>query len=142
MIKFHLDLADFNGDMEYFVAHHERGLDKGLDRVAQIGLQAKLRQVRKTYARKIPLSNTGAALWKRTGAWLQGQRILNISRVERHIVTEGNAEKYEGRLANLNTGADGINRTNAATEAAAVVIEPQCGSAFAAEYAAVQRIGK
>ena len=95
-----------------------------LDRAAQVTLHAKQRTVRRTYKRAIPRSKTGRALWERSSAMLNGQ-VIERRRGVRIIHTAGAAAKYEGRLANLPTGADGVNRTNPAAEDAHRIVEPQ-----------------
>jgi len=95
-----------------------------LDRCAQVTLNAKRRMVGRTYSRAIPRSKTGRARWKRGGDLLNGQTIESRPG-ERVITTTGNAVKYEGRLANLPTGADGVNRTNKAAEDAHRTVAPQ-----------------
>jgi len=107
-------------------------LDERIMRAAETGLDAgigvlerqKAKQIQKTYSRKIPQSKTGRAKWKRSGDWIQGQSVEGGDGTRR-LSTTGNAAKYEERLADLPTGADGVNRTNKASENAARITEPQ-----------------
>jgi len=107
-------------------------LDERIKRAAETGLDAgigvlqrqKAQQIQKTYSRKIPQSKTGRAKWIRSGDWIQGQSVESGDGTRR-LFTTGNAAKYEERLADLPTGADGVNRTNKASENAARITEPQ-----------------
>lgn len=110
----------------------ERGTEVALDRVAQVALNAKKRMVGRTYARPIPKGKNGKPKWTRSGAFQAGQTIESRPG-QRTITVQGAAEKYEPRLANLPTGADGVNRTNAAAQDALDVIAPQVQSVFEQE---------
>lgn len=111
----------------------EKIADAALDRPAQILLNAKIRQIQITYSRTIPTSKTGRALWNRVGLWLESQRIISTRFGERTITTVGKAADYEERLADLPTGAGGVNRTNKASENAVRIAEGQAVAAFEQE---------
>lgn len=104
-------------------------IEPALDAETGVVLRQKEKQIGKTYSRAIPKGKNGKPKWQRSGDWLQGQSVQS-SKGERKITTTGNAAKYEERLANLNTGADGVNRSNAAAAEAARVTEPQRGKVF------------
>ena len=120
-IEVRVDQSRFSAGLADAQRRIRRGITNGLDRAGEIALQAKQRQVGKTYQR--PTMG-----WTRSGAWSGGQRIERGA-LSRTIKTTGPAEKYEGRLANLPTGAGGINRTNKASEEAARISEPQIRAA-------------
>lgn len=126
-----LDLSALNR-LDDVARNAPQAVEGALDRTAQVVLNAKVRQVRKTYARAIPKRKNGTPMWKRSGDWLEGQSIESKPG-ERTITTTGNAEKYESRLANLPTGAGGVNRTNKAAENAARIVEPQVARVFESE---------
>lgn len=107
----------------------DRATETALDRAAQIVSNAKRRQVDKTYARAIPLRKNGKPQWQRSGDFQRDQTIQSRPG-ERIIGGVGKSEKYEGRLAKLNTGADGVNRSNPAAAEAARIVEPQLIPAF------------
>lgn len=108
-----------------------RAIETGLDDGAQVVLNAKVRQVNKTYARAIPKRRNGKPKWKRSGAFLRGQGIKS-SRGMREIGTQNDAMKYEGRLATLPVSKDGVNRRNAAAAEAHRIVLPQVGPVFEA----------
>jgi hypothetical protein len=70
--------------------------------------------------------------WERSGDWENGQHIVKAPG-QRTIKTEGNATKYEKRLAELPKGPDGVNRRNAAAAEAARITKPQLQRAFEQE---------
>jgi hypothetical protein len=110
----------------------DEAIEKALDRCAQIALQAKAREIDNTYKRPIPRGKGGKPKWQRSGAWQGGQRIER-KRGERSIVTQGPAERYEGRLSALPRSRDGVNRRNAAAQNATAKIEPQLQAVFESE---------
>lgn len=110
----------------------EAAIEPALDRVAQIALNAKSRQIARTYARAIPRSRNGRPKWRRSGAWQGGQGIESARGVRR-IATTGAATAYEGRLATLPRSRDGVNRRNPAAEDARRIIEPQVRAVFEQE---------
>ena len=110
----------------------DRATETALDRASQVVLNAKRRQVDKTYGRPIPLRKNGTPQWKRSGD-LQREQTIQSQTGQRTIGGVGNSEKYEGRLARLNTGADGVNRSNPAAAEAARIVEPQIVPVFEAE---------
>lgn len=103
----------------------QKGLEAGMKRAGEITLQAKLTKVNRTYRRAIPTTKKGKPKWKRSGDFLRNQRLKRVSAEEFHVLTEGSAEKYEGRMADLPDGIDGINRTNAAAADAYETVKPQ-----------------
>lgn len=60
-------------------------------------------------------SDASRPAWKRTNALRDGQAIENRGEGKRAVVTTGPGAVYEGRVADLPTGPDGINRSNAAS---------------------------
>jgi hypothetical protein len=125
MIEIQFDSAAFTRDLNALPDRIRQGAENGLDRGGDVTLNQKVKQVEVTYRRSIPRSSTGRPRWRRRGNWLRGQEVRRTGELERTIVTTGPAEVYEGRLADLPTGPDGINRTNKASENAARIIEPQ-----------------
>jgi hypothetical protein len=129
----------------------EDALGQVLDRGAAIALAAKAREIQKTYQRPIPtnsqvrraskqvdagqkirvkggrkaIGSGGNPAWKRSGDWASQQRVQSPSPLVREIAPEGSSEQYEAHLANLPTGALGINRSNPAAENARNVAEAQ-----------------
>lgn len=107
----------------------EAAKEIALNRCAEIALQAKAREIDKTYRRPIPRNKSGTPKWNRSGAWQGGQRVESRNG-ERTVYTTGPAEKYEPRLANLPRSRDGVDRQNAAAQNAAQKIESQMQPVF------------
>lgn len=107
-------------------------LEKALDVAAKRALDAKKREVAKTYARPIPRNKNGKPKWERSGDWQRDQVILRDPG-QRTIGPLGNSEAYEERLATLPTGPDGVKRTNPAAEKAFDVTEKQVQAIFEQE---------
>lgn len=106
--------------------------ENALDVVAQRAKSAKAKEIAKTYARPIPRNGKGNSKWKRSGDFQRDQVILRDP-FQRTIAALGNSEAYEERLAKLRTGADGVNRSNPASERAYDTIEPQIEAIFEQE---------
>lgn len=87
----------------------------GLDVLAEAAEQKKLEFIEETYLRPIPGGVNGSLKWARSGDWKNEQTIEAFGS-ERLLGSRGHSEEYEGYLADLPTGADGINRTNAAAQ--------------------------
>lgn len=105
-------------------------VEEGLDRGIQVLKNAKDKQIQTTYARPIPTLQNGKPAWSRSGDWAKGQTIRS-RRGEREIVTEGNASRYEARLADLpESPIDTVNRSNPAAERAVEIAEGQAVQAF------------
>lgn len=132
MLLIDFDAARLARDLNAKAARIEPAAEKALDRVAQIGLQAKARQVQKTYARAIPKRKNGKPKWTRSGAFQRGQSITR-GRLKRTIETVGNAVKYEGRLAELPVSPDGVNRRNEAAQKAFDIVSVQIETVFNSE---------
>ena len=128
-----IDIAATVAQLHAQAARVRGAQEAGLDRCATVTLNAKRRTVARTYRRSIPRSKTGRARWNRGGDLLNGQTIESRTG-ERIIITVGPAAKYEGRLANLPTGADGINRSYDHAGDAHRIVEPQIGVAFEQEF--------
>lgn len=122
----------------------ERAVERGLDRSAQVALQAKVRQVQKTYSRAIPTGKNGKQKWTRkgeNGGWISGQKI-EVAPMERRIVDSGDAAEpiknypggYAERISKLNTV-----RKNPAAQTAFEIVEPQLQRVFDAELSAALR---
>ncbi len=110
------------------------GLERGVQRLAEIVQQAKVKKQGRTYARAIPLSQrTRRPLWRRSNNWLKDQSIESVGRFVRVVRTVGPSAIYEEPLANLNDGADGVNRTNDASSDGARTAEPQLETALMQE---------
>ena len=107
----------------------EAAIEPALDAAFGVLERQKARQIGNTYKRAIPRSKTGRPKWKRSGDFQRGQ-VVKRSRGERSLGPEGNAAKYEGRLADLPTGADGVNRSNPAAQRTVEITEPQLGPVF------------
>jgi len=129
MLSFNVDAGEIARALGRLASDIEPAVEAGLDAVATRAKQAKDRQVGRTYARPVRRLKSGNPAWRRSGDLRENQTVEK-SRGSRSIITKGNAEKYEGRLSNLPTGVDGINRTNAAAADAATLIEPQVGLIF------------
>jgi hypothetical protein len=125
MVEISIDAAAFTRDLNVTADRLMQGLENGLDRAAQVTLNQKVKQIETTYRRSIPLSKNGRPRWRRYGNWLRGQEVRRTGAMERTIQTTGPAEAYEGRLADLPTGPDGVNRTNQASKRAGEIVEPQ-----------------
>ena len=149
-----VDIGTFLDILNILPSRVEKATDKILDRAATVALQAKQREIAKTYARPIPTNSQknaadkqitagkkvrikggkksvgqgGKPAWKRSGDWAAQQRITTPSALTRQIGPSGSSEEYEERLANLPTGALGINRTNKAKENAEKTVESQLRS--------------
>lgn len=106
--------------------------ERALDVVAKRALDAKAREIDKTYGRDIPRNGKGNPRWERSGDFQRDQVILRDP-FQRTIAPLGNSEAYEERLATLPTGADGVNRSNPASERAFDRIEPQIEAIFEQE---------
>jgi hypothetical protein len=132
MLDIRLDTRALERDLNRLTRELPQAIEAGLDASATRVLQAKSREVGKTYARPIPRGKNGKPKWKRSGAWREGQTVEK-SVGTRTIRTQGKAEKYEPRLANLPTGADGANRTNKAADEAFEKVKPQLGEIFSRE---------
>lgn len=124
MFDISTDLNSFLQSLNALPDKIEAGTEKGLDRAAKVTLDAKAGQVKITYARPIPRGKNGKPKWERKGNF-QGDQTIVSSKGQRTIKAVGESEKYEARLANLPTGADGVNRTNKAAEKAFQQVEPQ-----------------
>ena len=137
--------------LDLLPAQIEAAQTAALDRAAQVMVAAKQREIARTAARPIPdreqvsayraqvkagqkprikggkkaIGSGGNPAWKRTGEWAEGQAVSSPSGTVRVIETTGPAAVYEARLADLPTGALGINRTNRASEEAQRKTEPQ-----------------
>lgn len=118
MLDIKVDLREFEAAMKAAPEALGRGVQDGGDRAAQITLNGYQTQKRKTYAR--PTMG-----WKRSGDWLEGSKIDKPSPWQWIIHTVGRAADYDARLANLPTGAGGINRTNRAADTAAGIVANQ-----------------
>ena len=134
MLNFSVDVDKLALNLNALANELRPAVEAGLDAVATRAKQAKDREIGKTYARPVRRLKNGKPAWRRTGDWREGQ-IIEREPGKRTIRTEGNATKYEPRLANLPAGPDGKNRTNKAAENAAKVIEPQIGPIFENEVA-------
>lgn len=122
-------LAQALADAGYNVAP---AIEKALDVAAKRALDAKSKEVAKTYARPIPRNGKGNPKWRRSGDWARDQVILRDPGM-RTVGPLGNSEDYEERLATLPTGPDGVNRTNPAAERAYDVTEQQVAAIFEQE---------
>lgn len=105
--------------LERLAGQMDEAVEVGLDAAAELVMQAKERELRKTYARPIPTSATGRRKWERSGDLLSSQRITK-RKGERVIEPTGQPAKYEGRLAELKT-----ERRNPAAQNALQSVEPQ-----------------
>jgi hypothetical protein len=105
----------------------EAAQEKALDRVAEVALHAKQREVGRTYARPIPRRKNGRPQWTRSGDWQRGQTITR-RRLVRLVGATNRSRVYEPRLATLRT-----ERRNPAAEEALRRIEPQVGPVFRQE---------
>ncbi len=129
MFEIGTNLPDLDAAISKLVQGLPQAQEKGLDAAARVVLNEKSRQVGKTYARPIPLRKNGQPKWKRSGDFSKEQTVQSKPN-ERIIGGVGNSEKYEGRLAKLPDGADGVNRSNPATEEAVRIVEPQVEKVF------------
>jgi len=107
----------------------DNAVEDGLDALADRAAELKAEYIEETYSRPIPVDEDGNPKWERTGAWRDGQ-VVEVAPFERIVRTEGDAEAYEERLAELPTGADGINRTNNAGERAAEKLDSEAEDIF------------
>jgi hypothetical protein len=115
-----------------------RAIEAGLDDEARVLGNAKIRQVNKTYSRSIPKTKKGKPKYKRSGAWLRGQRTVKAGRFVREIRDTGKAAEpiknypggYAEKLSVLEVSKDGVNRRNAAAPEAERITAPQRGIAF------------
>jgi len=139
MLSVELDVARAVRSLNATADEIARAVEPALDRYAQVVLNAKARQVQRTYNRPIPKSKNGKPKWKRSGDFQRGQSIESATG-KRTIKVTGNAEKYEARLANLKVSKDGVNRRNAAAEDAARIVEPQILPVFESELRAALRL--
>lgn len=131
MLGFSVDTAAFR-ELDVTIKRLARASEKGLDRVANLASRQKQRQLAKTYARPIPKGKNGNPKWKRSGELARRQRVT-ATRGHRRLSPTGKAIKYEGRVAELPTGADNINRSNPAAEKTMEIIEPQIEPVFEQE---------
>jgi hypothetical protein len=132
MLSINIDTSQFTRIMDGYANHLPEATEAGLDAVADLALRAKKREQQTTYRRPIPTGKNGKPKWKRkgtNGGWA-GEQAIEKRAGERVVTTTGEPANYEGRLANLPTGADGVNRSNPASEKAAHTIEPQVGPVF------------
>ena len=132
MLSVELDVARAVRSLNATADEIARAVEPALDRYAQVVLNAKARQVQRTYNRPIPKSKNGKPKWKRSGDFQRGQTIESETG-KRTIKVTGNAEKYEGRLSELPVSKDGVNRRNAAAPDAARIAEPLVKAAFEQE---------
>lgn len=131
MFELSANLSDLDAAIAKLVRDLPQAQEKGLNVSAALVLSEKALQVKKTYDRPIPTSSSRRELWKRTGDFRDDQSV-QVRPFERLIGGQGNSEKYEGRLARLPNGRDGINRSNPAAETAVRVATPLIGPAFTA----------
>lgn len=125
MIEAKVNEERFKRQLATYKLLSREGIQAGLDAGAQRLLVLKSQEVTKTYKRPIPKDKNGELMWERTGAWLDSQKARKTGAFERTIGPVGKPAKYEPRLADLPTGADGKNRTNKAAENAAAKGEKQ-----------------
>lgn len=115
------DAADFQRQIENAAREIQSAVEQAgevaVEAVGQHGLALKKAEIeRGTYAKTAPRGS------RRTGALRSGQQIES-GPSERRIVTTGPAAAYEGHLANLRSGRDGVNRSNPAAEKAQAQLE-------------------
>lgn len=133
MIQLEVNAVALVASLQGKAARLGDGIERGVERVAEIAEQQKVRKVGRTSARAIPRSKRGRPLWKRTGNWARGQAIEKQGRFGRVLRTIGPAEAYEPVLATLPTSRDGVNRRNDAATDAFETIEPQAQPVFEQE---------
>jgi hypothetical protein len=132
MLDIRIDMSSLNDLVSRYENRSPAAVEAGLDATANLALRAKKREIDKTYRRPIPRSATGKPKWTRkgtNGGWA-GEQSIEKRQGERTITTTGEPAKYEGRLARLPTGADGVNRSNPAADRAAQITEPQALAVF------------
>lgn len=145
-----IDISQLDKVLSHYANELEPALEEGLDAAAKLVLDAKHRQIRKTYSRQpewvksVPVqrrvkgkyvTRNVRAKWKRksvAGGWAGSQEISK-SRLQRIIKDVGNPAKpikgypggYAEKLATLPTSPDGVDRANPAAAIAAKQTEPQ-----------------
>ena len=67
MVSVELDIARAVRGLNATADEITRAVEPALDRYAQVVLNAKARQVQRTYNRPIPQSKNGTPKWKRSG---------------------------------------------------------------------------
>lgn len=109
--------------LDRFAADFDNAVEGALDAVAEDGLRHKEGELQRgTYDRPERRLKSGRRAWVRTQQLLRSQRIRRGPGV-RFIEAIGAAARYEGRVADLPTGPDGINRSNAAAAKTAAWLE-------------------
>lgn len=114
-------------------AEVQQASDLGVEAAAQAVLEIKQAKIERTYHTEIPESATGRLLWERSGELRDGQAVQVLGEGQREVGPTNGAALYEGGLAELNTGADGINRSNPAAQETRDEGEPAAAAAFRAE---------
>lgn len=142
MVELKLDALKAIATLNKKADRLDDGIEKGVERVAEIYQQQKIKNIGRTYARAVPLSpRTRRPLWERTKEWLNGQVIQKNGRFGRVVTTIGPASEpirefpqgYEQKLATLPVSKDGVNRQNAAAPDAEKTITPQVQDVFEQE---------
>jgi hypothetical protein len=115
--------------------------ETALDRFGQVVLNAKRRNVQRTYARPIPRGKNGKPKWKRSGDYLKGQEIISETG-QRTIRTGGKAAEpitnypggYAQKLQTLPASKDGVARANPDVEDTARIVGEQAEKVFTQEF--------
>jgi len=142
MIELKTDAVDAAAGIADLADALDRGIENGVERVAERYQTEKVENIGGTYRRSPTLRPISRRpMWEQTEEWLKGQVIQALGRFERVVTTIGKASKpikdhpdgYEQKLATLPVSKDGVDRQNAAAPDAEKTITPQVQDLFDSE---------